>query len=81
MTSYCIYLYSKELDSYENVGVYSKEEEALLVARALTDLVDRGMLTYIHNDFYEPFCSVEVTKYSTDNEGETIYKSEGLLEE
>ena len=67
MTSYCIYLYSKKLDSYESAGVYGKEEEATLVAQALQDLLEQGMLTYIYNDFYEPFDSVEVRKYSDTN--------------
>ena len=79
MTSYCIYLYSEKLDAYESAGVYGKEDEALLVASALSDLLKQGMLTYEYNDFHEPFDRVEITKYSDTNTittGELVYSSE-----
>ena len=67
MTSYCIYAYSKKLDTYESMGVYGKEQDARLVAQALENLIGQGMLTYIYNDFHEPFDSVEIRKYSNED--------------
>ena len=64
MTSYCIYLYCERTDSYENAGVFGKEQDAMLVAQNLKDLIEKGLLFETWNDFQYPFVSVEIRKYS-----------------